>query len=93
MPCSLSDQNMNEYQVRMRYAGSGLLEVKATNETEAHARGEQTIREMDVETLLAALELQHLDTEVTRLCRKCRSELPSSQQDLCHTCQCESRTD
>ena len=86
----LGDQNMNEYQVRMRYAGSVLLEVKAANETEAQAKGEQTVRDMDVETFLAALELQHLGTEVTRLCPKCRCELPSPQQDLCNACQCKS---
>ena len=31
----LGDQTMNEYQVRMRYAGSVLLDIKAENETEA----------------------------------------------------------
>jgi len=84
---------MNEYQVRMRYAGSVLLEIKAVSETEAQAKGERTVRDMDVETFLAALELQHLGTEVTRLCSKCRGELQSSQQDLCSACQCKSLTD
>ena len=84
---------MNEYQVRMRYAGSVLLEVKALSESEAQAKGERTVRDMDVETFLSALELQHLDTEVTRLCSKCRCEIQSPQQDICITCQCKSRTD
>ena len=81
---------MSEYQVRMRYAGSVLLEVKAANETEAQAKGEQTVRDMDVETFLSALELQHLGTEVMRLCPKCQRELQNPQQDLCSACQCES---
>ena len=63
---------MNEYQVRMRYAGSILLEVKAENETEAQQKGERTVRDIDVDTFLSALEFQHLDTEVTCLCSKCR---------------------
>ena len=84
---------MNEYQVRMRYAGSVLLEVNAANETEAQAKGERTVRDMDVETFLSALELQHCGTEVTRLCSNCRGELQSPQQDLCNACQCESLTD
>lgn len=84
---------MNEYQVRMRYAGSVLLEVKAANEKEAQAKGERTVRDMDVETFLSALELQHLGTEVTRLCSKCRCELQSPQQDHCNACQCKSLTD
>ena len=84
---------MNEYQVRMRYAGSVLLEIQAANETEAQAKGERMVRDMDVDTFLSALELQHLGTEVTRLCSKCRCELQNPQQDLCNTCQCESRTD
>ena len=66
---------MNEYQVRMRYAGSVLLEIQAGNETEAQAKGERTVRDMDVDTFLSALELQHLGTEVTRLCSQCRCEL------------------
>ena len=84
---------MNEYQVRMRYAGSVLLEVKALSESEAQAKGERTVRDMDVETFLSALELQHLGTEVMRLCSKCRCEIQSPQQDICITCQCKSRTD
>jgi len=84
---------MNAYQVRMRYAGSVLLEVQAANETEAQAKGERTVRDMDVETFLSALELQHLGTEVTRLCLQCRCELQNPQQDLCNACQCKSLTD
>ena len=84
---------MNEYQVRMRYAGSVLVEVRAENETEAQGKGERTVRDMDVDTFLSALELQHLGTEVTRLCSKCRCELQTSQQDLCNACQSVSLTD
>ena len=84
---------MDEYQVKMRYAGSVLLDVKAVNETEAQTKGEQTVRDMDVETFLAALELQHCGTEMTRLCSQCRCELQSPQQDLCNACQCKSLTD
>ena len=84
---------MNEYQVRMRYAGSVLLDIQAANETEAQEKGERTVRDMDVETFLSALELQHLGTEVTRLCSQCRCELQNPQQDLCSACQCKSPTD
>ena len=84
---------MNDYQVRMRYAGSVLLEVKAVSESEAQAKGERTVRDMDVETFLSALELQHCGTEVTRLCSNCRGEVQSLQQDLCNACQCKSPTD
>lgn len=84
---------MNDYQVRMRYAGSVLFEVQAANETEAQAKGERTVRDMDVDTFLSALELQHLGTEVMRLCSQCRCELQSPQQDLSNTCQCKSLTD
>ena len=58
---------MNEYQVRIRYAGSVLVEVKAENEAEAQERGERTAQDMDSDAFLAALEPQHLGTEVTRL--------------------------
>ena len=84
---------MNEYQVRMRYAGSVLLDVQAANEAEAQEKGERTVRDMDVDTFLSALELQHLSTEVTRLCSQCRCELRNPQQDLCSACQCKSPTD
>ena len=47
---------MNEYQVRIRYAGSVLLEVKAENEAEAREKGEQMTQEMDSDTFLSALE-------------------------------------
>ena len=75
---------MNEYQVRMRYAGSVLIEVKAENEAEAREKGERTVQDMDGDTFLSALEPQHLGTEVTRLCSKCRCELQRPQQRLCN---------
>ena len=83
---------MNEYQVRMRYAGSILLKVQAANEREAQAKGEQMVQDMDVDTFLSALELQHLGTEVTRLCSQCRGEFQNPQQGLCNACQCKSLT-
>ena len=58
---------MNDYQVRIRYTGSVLLEVKAENEAEAQGKGEQMVQEMESDTFLSALEPQHLGTEVTRL--------------------------
>jgi len=58
---------MNEYQIRIRYAGSVLVEVKAGNEAEAQEEGERTAQEMDSDVFLSALEPQHLDTDVTRL--------------------------
>ena len=65
---------MKNYQVRMRYAGSVLLEVKAENETEAREKGQRKVQQMDSGTFLSALELQHLDTEITCLCseRRCK---------------------
>jgi len=78
---------MDDYQVRMRYAGSVLIEVKAESETEARKKGEFKVQGMDGDTFVAALEPQHLSTEVARLCPKCRCEIPSPQQSLCDTCE------
>ena len=61
------DQNRNEYQVRIRYTGSILVEVNAENETEAQKKGERIAQEMDSDAFLSALEPQHLGTEVTHL--------------------------
>ena len=74
---------MNEYQVRIRYAGSVLVEVKAENEVQAREEGERTAADMDSDTFLSALELQHLDTEVMRLCSTCRCEVHTTEQHLC----------
>ncbi len=58
---------MNEYQIRIRYAGSILAEVKAENETEAQEKGERMAQEMDSDAFPSALEPQHLGTEVVCL--------------------------
>jgi hypothetical protein len=58
---------MNEYQVRIRYAGSVLVEVKAESEAEAQVKGAQMAQDMDSDAFLSALEPQHLGTEVARL--------------------------
>jgi len=58
---------MNEYQIRIRYAESVLVDVKAENEAEAQEKGERMAQEMDSDAFLFALEPQHLGTEVTRL--------------------------
>ena len=65
---------MKKFQVRMRYAGSILLEIQAENEAEAREKGQRKAQEMDSDTFLSALESQHLDTEITCLCseRKCK---------------------
>ena len=78
---------MNEYQVRMRYAGSVLIDVKAENEAEAQEKGERTVLDMDSDAFVSALEPQHLGTEVMRLCSKCRCELQRPQQRLCKACE------
>ena len=78
---------MNEYQVRIRYAGSVLVEVKAENEAEAQEKGERVFQDMDSDTFLSALEPQHLGTEVTQLCSKCRCELQTTEQGLCNKCE------
>jgi len=77
---------MDEYQVRMRYAGSVLIEVKAENEAEAQEKAEQKVQGMDSDTFVSALEPRHLGTEVTRLCPKCGCEILSSQPSLCDAC-------
>ncbi len=77
---------MNEYQVRVRYAGSILVEIEAENEAEAQEKGELKVQGMDSDTFVSALEPQHLSTEVTRLCPKCGCEILSSQASLCDAC-------
>ena len=67
---------MSDYQVRIRYAGSVLVEVKADNEVQAREKGEGIVQQMDSEAFLSALEPQHLGTEVTPLCSTCRCETP-----------------
>ena len=62
------DRNMNEYQVRIRYTGSILVEVDADNEAEAQGKAGRTAQDMDSDAFLFALEPQHLGTEVMRLC-------------------------
>ena len=74
---------MNEYRVRIRYAGSVLVEVKAEDEAQAREKGERTVADMDSDTFLSALEPQHLGTEVTRLCSMCRGELRTTGQHIC----------
>jgi hypothetical protein len=74
---------MSDYQVRIRYAGSVLVEVKAENEAQAREKGERIAQEMDSDTFLSALEPQHLGTEVTHLCSACRCELQAPEQCLC----------
>ena len=78
---------MNVYQVRMRYAGSVLVELKAENEAEAREKGERTVLDMGSDTFVSALEPQHLGTEVTRLCSRCRCEFQRPQQRLCDACE------
>jgi len=46
---------MNEYRVRIRYAGSVLVEVKAEDEAQAREKGERTAADMDNDTFLSAL--------------------------------------
>lgn len=77
---------MNEYQVRIRYAGSVLVEVKAENKAEAREKAERIVQDMDNDTFLSALEPQHLGTEVTQLCSKCRCELHTTEHRLCNKC-------
>jgi hypothetical protein len=78
---------MSDYQVRIRYAGSVLVEVKADNEAQAREKGEQIARQMNSDAFLSALELQHLGTEVTHLCSACRCELQAPEQRLCSECE------
>ena len=78
---------MNEYQVRIRYAGSVLVEVKAENEAEAQEKGERVVQDMDSDAFLSALEPQHLGTEVTPLCSKCRCKLQTTEKGLCNKCE------
>jgi hypothetical protein len=74
---------MNKYRVRIRYAGSVLVEVKAEDEAQAQEKGERTAADMDSDTFLSALGPQHLGTEVTRLCSTCGCELQTTGQHIC----------
>ena len=58
---------MGRYQIRTRFAGSILLEVKADTEDLAGKSVEKIIQSMDSVTFLEALEPQRLDTEITEL--------------------------
>ena len=78
---------MNNYQVRIRYAGSVLLDVKADSEGRAREKGERIVQQMDSSTFLAALEPQHLGTAVTRLCSICQRELQTREKSLCRECE------
>jgi len=78
---------MSDYQVRIRYAGSVLVEVKADNDAQAREKGERIVQQMDSDAFLSALEPQHLGTEVTHLCSMCRCELQASEQCLCSECE------
>ena len=71
---------MKRYRVRMRYAGSVLVELEAEDEAQARGKGERAAADMNSDTFLSALELQHLGTEVMCLCSKCdaKSRLPGS---------------
>lgn len=84
---------MNEYRVRIRYAGSVLVQVKAEDEAQAREKGERAAGDMDSDTFLSALELQNLGAEVTRLCSTCRCELQTNGQHACHTCETKKMTD
>jgi len=84
---------MNKYRVRIRYAGSVLVEVKAENEARAREKGEGTAADMDGTTFLSALEPQHLGTDVARLCSTCRCELQTTGQHICSTCETKQLTD
>ncbi len=84
---------MNEYQVRIRYAGSVLVEVKADDEAQARKKGERIAADMDSDTFLSALEPQHLGTEAARLCSTCRCELHTTGQHICSTCETRQLTD
>ena len=83
---------MHEYRVRIRYAGSVLVEVKAEDEAQARKKGERAATDMDSDTFLSALEPQHLDTEVMRLCSTCGCELPITEERVCSTCQSRQMT-
>jgi len=77
---------MNKYTVRIRYAGSILVNVDAKDETEAQQKGQTTIEDMDSSAFLSALEPQHLDTEVIQLCSKCNCQLHQTEADPCNKC-------
>ena len=60
---------MSRYEVRVRYAGSVLVTIGAKNKAKAQEKSLRMIQNMDSDTFLSALELQHLETEVTQKCR------------------------
>ena len=71
----------------MRYAGSVLVELEAEDEAQAGEKGERTAADMDSETFVSALELQHLGTEVMRLCSKCGCEIQAARPHVCSACE------
>ena len=84
---------MRKYRVRIRYAGSVLVELEAEDEAQAMEKGERTAANMDSATFLSALELQHLGTEVALLCSKCGCEIQITGQPVCSACETRQLTD
>ena len=84
---------MRKYRVRIRYAGSVLVELEAEDEAQARERGERTAADMDSDKFLSALELQHLGTEVECLCSKCGCELQAAGPHICSACETKQLTD
>ena len=74
---------MNRYEVRVRYAGSVLVTIGANNKTKAQEKGLRIVQNMNSDTFLSALELQHLETEVTQ---KCRCEPHTTEEQPCNRC-------
>jgi len=77
----------------MLYAGSILVEPEAENEARAREKGEKTAADMDSDTFLSALELQHLGTEVTRLCSACGCEIQATGPHVCSARETRQLTD
>jgi len=77
----------------MRYAGSVLVELEAEDEAQARERGERAAADMDSDTFVSALELQHLGTEVTGLCSTCGCEIQAAGPHVCSACETKQLTD
>ena len=84
---------MRKHRVRIRYAGSVLVELEAEDGDQAREKGEVVVAEMDSDSFVSALELQHLDTEVMRLCSKCGCNIQVTGPHVCSACGTRQLTD
>ena len=84
---------MRKHRVRIRYAGSVLVELEAEDENQAREKGEGVVAEMDSDRFVSALELQHLETEVASLYSKSGCEIQPIEPHICSAYETKQLTD